>query len=541
MIKNRCIAVVLTVSCFAPFTRMAFAESTVEQIKNTLTFGLLSNESINKITTDLYLPSVIDGTQVIWRSSDPELIKVEKNKGIVTRPPFGEGYGGVLLSADIVNGTDFAERNFIVSVWEKDIGYTYSSELKAAAEEFRIGFTSKQNIMGLTSDLKIPGIPSGMQLTMYTDAPDIMDSNGEIIRNIESAQSFNVYFVISYGYESLKMSFPITVKAYDTNEIAEMLEQDKQWLESYMDIYTSAPVISDLKLPYSAPNGSVITWTSRSAALKPDGVIIRGDSDTNAAITAVLELDKLKETAEFNVIIRRKSPQKEEPEGTKNYSGGGGGGGGSIVSGSLSPVAESTPLPIVKTDATPNVNVSKTEDSVFKDIALTHWAYIAVETLSKQGVVSGYEGCFRPEAPITREESVKLIISALGIFVCEGGEHPFSDVKSTDWFNDYVAAAYKNSIINGISENEFGTGRNITRQDFAVIIYNAVKKNTELPLTEFKSFSDDDRISDYAAEAVYTLKGLSVINGRDNNMFEPKENISRAEAAQIIYKVLALN
>ena len=544
---NRYIAAVLMAAVAISSTSLTFAASTVNQIKNELTFSKLSNESINSVTEDLYLPAVMEGTQIIWRSSDPNLIKVEGNKGIVTRPPFGEGYGGVLLTADIVDGNDYAVRNYIVSVWERDIGYKYSSEIKAAADLFRVELMSKQNIMGLTSNLKLPSIPSGMQLTMYTDAPNIMDSNGVITRNIENDHRFNVYFVLSYGYETLKMSFPVTVKAYDTNETAELLEQDKMWIESYMDMYTTSPVTTNLSLPTSAPNGSVITWTSNSAALTSNGVITRGENDTSVSINAQLELDAIKSESKFDIVIRKKASERDNitgNTGTKSYSGGGGGGGGgSIASGSdisTIPSPQRTDAPIATTQPENSESAKNDDGAIFRDIDKTHWAYSAVEALSRKNIISGYEGYFRPEDAITREESVKLIVSALRVPVEGSADYPFYDVKETDWFSPYIATAFANSIINGIGEHEFGTGKYITRQDFAVIIYNAIKSKAELSEKEVENFADNNDISDYAIDAVYALKKLEIINGRDNNRFEPVEHISRAEAAQMLYKVLNL-
>ena len=83
----------------------------------------------------------------------------------------------------------------------------------------------------------------------------------------------------------------------------------------------------------------------------------------------------------------------------------------------------------------------------------------------------------------------------------------------------------------------FGTGRNITRQDMAVMTYNALKpKNTE---AEYE-FADNDDISDYAIQSVFELAALNVINGFDDNSFRPRQTATRAQAAKIICSVLDL-
>ena len=114
-------------------------------------------------------------------------------------------------------------------------------------------------------------------------------------------------------------------------------------------------------------------------------------------------------------------------------------------------------------------------------------------------------------------------------------QNNFADVSAGDWFAPYVASAFDAGVVNGISQTEFGASLNITRQDMAVMIFKASK----LAAGELKTdFADFDEISDYAKEAVKAMNSLGIINGRGNGAFCPKENATRAEAAQMIYKAL---
>jgi hypothetical protein len=47
-------------------------------------------------------------------------------------------------------------------------------------------------------------------------------------------------------------------------------------------------------------------------------------------------------------------------------------------------------------------------------------------------------------------------------------------------------------------------------------------------------FDDDYKISDYAKNAVYSMKAEGVINGMTDTTFEPLANATRAQAAKII-------
>ena len=82
-------------------------------------------------------------------------------------------------------------------------------------------------------------------------------------------------------------------------------------------------------------------------------------------------------------------------------------------------------------------------------------------------------------------------------------EFPFSDVAEKDWFYPYVKSTYLAGIVNGIGDNKFGVGMNITRQDLCVMVYRAILAgNDTLSGDRTKIFDDEEQISFYAKEAV---------------------------------------
>ena len=111
----------------------------------------------------------------------------------------------------------------------------------------------------------------------------------------------------------------------------------------------------------------------------------------------------------------------------------------------------------------------------------------------------------------------------------------FSDVNKEEWYYPYIASGVKLGWIQGISETLFGVGSPLTRQDMAVLIERA--SGIESGISQ-ALFSDDNLISDYAKEAVYRLRNKGIINGDDENRFNPKSFATRAEAAKIIYEMM---
>lgn len=225
---------------------------------------------------------------------------------------------------------------------------------------------------------------------------------------------------------------------------------------------------------------------------------------------------------------------KSSNSGSPSSSGGnrGGGSGGSIGG------TKTYPTVVPDTD---NKDI-ELNYYVFDDLDGVEWAREPICKLAEMGVLRGKEyRLFYPNDNITREEFVKMLTVAYKLNI-ENKTAKFTDVNADDWFMPYVAAALENGIVNGVSDDMFGTGQNITRQDLAVMAYNAALKNgVEFNTEDVQKFSDDDKISDYAKTAVYALKSQNIVNGIDGKNFAPQDTATRAEAAKILYALISLS
>ena len=225
---------------------------------------------------------------------------------------------------------------------------------------------------------------------------------------------------------------------------------------------------------------------------------------------------------------------KSSNSGSPSSSGGnrGGGSGGSIGG------TKTYPTVVPDTD---NKDI-ELNYYVFDDLDGVEWAREPICKLAEMGVLRGKEyRLFYPNDNITREEFVKMLTVAYKLNI-ENKTAKFTDVNADDWFMPYVAAALENGIVNGVSDDMFGTGQNITRQDLAVMAYNAALKNSvEFNTEGVQKFSDDDKISDYAKTAVYALKSQDIVNGIDGKNFAPQDTATRAEAAKILYALISLS
>ncbi len=52
-----------------------------------------------------------------------------------------------------------------------------------------------------------------------------------------------------------------------------------------------------------------------------------------------------------------------------------------------------------------------------------------------------------------------------------GGSHPFTDVKKGAWYDEAIAWAYTSGVVNGTSATTFHPNANVTREQAAAMLY----------------------------------------------------------------------
>ena len=172
----------------------------------------------------------------------------------------------------------------------------------------------------------------------------------------------------------------------------------------------------------------------------------------------------------------------------------------------------------------------------FSDCGEDHWGYPYIAAMKESGIIAGYpDGSFRPEQTVSREEFVKMAVTASGLYQ-QGLKCDFSDAEEGAWYDSYIASAYRAGIVTGMTENTFGIGTDITREDVAVIVYRILKESEGAETAETAGdFADFEEISEYARESVSALAEKKILNGYEDGTFRPKAYLTRAEAAKIIY------
>ena len=174
--------------------------------------------------------------------------------------------------------------------------------------------------------------------------------------------------------------------------------------------------------------------------------------------------------------------------------------------------------------------------SSFTDIT-EHWAKDYITQMNGEGYVKGKSTeIFAPEDNITRGEYIS-IISRMATPSTERYKLRFSDVDADAWYSDYFETAYILGLIPGemMENGKVQPEKNITREEMIAEAINLLEyKKGSIQKKENMPFTDSENISDWAKEAVLKAYSADIINGNDNNEFNPKNNASRAEACKIL-------
>jgi len=253
--------------------------------------------------------------------------------------------------------------------------------------------------------------------------------------------------------------------------------------------------------------------------------------DYNQNSQSVSDINSLFENAIEHAI---KEKEKDNTTDTGSSGGSGGGGGGANVK--LPPNADMGP--VIQT--TPIVTETENKKHPFSDVAQNHWANEYISQMYKNNIVPGIsESMFSPDTKISRQDFVKIIVSAMELEL-SNKESNFTDVEKGSYYEPYVVTAVENGIISGTSESEFGLN-NLKREDAAVIISRLLEgKNITGDEEKATEFGDNADISEYARESVLKASECGLFVGDNENRFNPKTELSRAETCALVSRLLAV-
>lgn len=171
-----------------------------------------------------------------------------------------------------------------------------------------------------------------------------------------------------------------------------------------------------------------------------------------------------------------------------------------------------------------------------------HWAKNKIQKMAEKLVVEGMQNdktTYNPDEEITRAELAKILVKAMALK--PKATNQFVDVQKGSEEEKYIDTTYTYGIIKGTSKNTFAPNNKITRQDTMTMIYRVAKligyKESEEKI-DMNRYKDYTKVADYAKEAVSWNVSNKIINGKTKTILAPEQNITRAEIAVIIDRLL---
>ncbi|MCU7652506.1 phosphodiester glycosidase family protein [Acutalibacter sp. LFL-21] len=164
------------------------------------------------------------------------------------------------------------------------------------------------------------------------------------------------------------------------------------------------------------------------------------------------------------------------------------------------------------------------------------WFYDAVAYVYENGIMAGTsETTFEPGMLLDRAMAAQLFYNLEGKPAVTG-DSTFTDVTSGHWAVDAITWAAQNDIVAGIGGNLYDPDSNVTREQFAVMLYKYARfKGYDLTATgDLTRFPDAGSISSWAETALSWASGKGLINGHENGTIDPKGSTIRAQAASIM-------
>ena len=190
---------------------------------------------------------------------------------------------------------------------------------------------------------------------------------------------------------------------------------------------------------------------------------------------------------------------------------------------------------------TKRMYVSK-NGNLFRDVPHNEWYFANIDRAVSLGMLNGvakYE--YDPNGSLTRAMFVTMLYRVMQKLdtTVQPGKNGFSDVENGKWYTDAVLWAAKEDIVRGYPNGTFRPDQSINREEMCAMLNRAMKKWLTGPVSGELTFSDKEKISDWAKEDVRCMAAASVglMQGMGNNRFAPQETATRAQAATVLLRL----
>jgi len=171
----------------------------------------------------------------------------------------------------------------------------------------------------------------------------------------------------------------------------------------------------------------------------------------------------------------------------------------------------------------------------FADVPENHWALTPIEQLATTGLIEGYpNGTFQPERALSRAELATLLVKSKGVEPSAVTDKTFKDMPPSHWAARYVKGALTMGLVKGYPDKTFKPNNKITRTEGVVVLtrFGDIPQPAALNAGPYPDLTARHWASPFIAAA----RTAGLLDYIGDNDFEPKKELTRAEAVEILSK-----
>ena len=174
----------------------------------------------------------------------------------------------------------------------------------------------------------------------------------------------------------------------------------------------------------------------------------------------------------------------------------------------------------------------------FIDVDEDAWYADAVRYVYEHDLMAGYGGdLFGPNDELSRAQFCQIIYNMEDQPTVTGSS-AFTDVADGAWYANVVTWAAENGIVVGYGGGLFGPEDNITREQFAAILYRYAQAKGYGTTASFdlSAYGDVSDVSAWAISAMQWACGKDIIIGTSPTTLAPQGTATRAQAATMLQR-----
>ncbi|MBR3942981.1 MAG: InlB B-repeat-containing protein [Clostridia bacterium] len=167
----------------------------------------------------------------------------------------------------------------------------------------------------------------------------------------------------------------------------------------------------------------------------------------------------------------------------------------------------------------------------------TGWSKEAMTAAVNNGLLVGVNDSeIKPQDNLTRAEFATIVTRAFGAKTV-ADISAYTDVAPGAWYYEYIAKAVKMEAMQGKSASTMEPEANITREEvFTALARVLVLESSDY--SSLSRFNDGGAVSEWAKPYLSAMAAKGYVNGDEKGYVNPQANITREEFAQVMHNMI---